>query len=967
MITPCPRPELTLNATDCHLDGKKMHEAFNEEIEPSSAMTIGRNSEQIRAEIEAKFGFIPPFFEPAAQTPQVLENLWQQTLSAYVNNPLPALFKEKLSAYLSRFCAVAYCMVCHSCTLRPLGLNAKEVLQLLEAPLPIEMDVDEHLRRLGEQPELLVLWPEPNSRLEESLLYCSIFIAMQRDGSEYCRSELRRLLGVVNYENLVTFIAYVKTCHVWMEAHPEVAYEADKRVQDNLSALLAEEPELANFFRNYREKVRFECQSRTQQLAELADRRRQEEALRQQVQRERLMTEISQRIRRSLNVEEILSTTVSEVRHFLQTDRVFIYRFEPDWSGIVAVESVASTWSAIQGTIVKDSFFVEASCRERYTQGRIQATEDIYTAGLSKCHLDLLARFQIRANLVVPIVQGENLWGLLVANHCSEPRQWQALELNLLQHLATQLAIAIQQSTLFEQVQTELGERKRSEEKIREQAALLDITTDAIFVQALDNQILFWNKGAERLYGWQAAEALTMSVNELLDQDASPQLDDIEKTVTETGKWQGELNQVTKDGKEIIVESRCTLMRDEQGQPKSILVVNTDITQKKQLERQFLHVQRLESLGTLASGIAHDLNNMLTPILAVSQLLQLKLPNADEATQRLLKMQETTAKRGAALVKQMLSFARRTEGKQTKLQVRHLLLEIRQIAYQTFPKSIDVCMNIDSDLWSVCADATQLHQVLMNLAVNARDAMVNGGTLSIAAENLVIDENYTQMNLDAQVGPYVVITISDTGTGIPRALLDRIFEPFFTTKELGKGTGLGLSTVHGIIKKHGGFINVCSEVGRGTQFKVYLPAVQQTETQQAVEVELPPGRGELILVVDDEVAIRDVTKAALETYGYKVLVANDGIEAIAQYVQHKKEISVVLMDMMMPSMDGLKTIPILKKLNPLVNIIAVSGLASNERVGVAMDAGVKAFVAKPYTAQELLRTLHSVLRTKSDN
>ncbi|MBD1920982.1 GAF domain-containing protein [Microcoleus sp. FACHB-831] len=930
-------------------------------------MTIGRNSEQIRAEIEAKFGFIPPFFEPAAQTPQVLENLWQQTLSAYVNNPLPALFKEKLSAYLSRFCAVAYCMVCHSCTLRPLGLNAKEVLQLLEAPLPIEMDVDEHLRRLAEQPELLVLWPEPNSILEESLLYCSIFIAMQRDGSEYCRSELRRLLGVVNYENLVTFIAYVKTCHVWMEAHPEVAYEADKRVQDNLSALLAEEPELANFFRNYREKVRFECQSRTQQLAELADRRRQEEVLRQQVERERLMTEISQRIRRSLNVEEILSTTVSEVRHFLQTDRVFIYRFEPDWSGIVAVESVASTWSAIQGTIVKDSFFVEASCRERYTQGRIQATEDIYTAGLSKCHLDLLARFQIRANLVVPIVQGENLWGLLVANHCSEPRQWQALELNLLQHLATQLAIAIQQSTLFEQVQTELGERKRSEEKIREQAALLDITTDAIFVQALDNQILFWNKGAERLYGWQAAEALTMSVNELLDQDASPQLDDIEKTVTETGKWQGELNQVTKDGKEIIVESRCTLMRDEQGQPKSILVVNTDITQKKQLERQFLHVQRLESLGTLASGIAHDLNNMLTPILAVSQLLQLKLPNADEATQRLLKMQETTAKRGAALVKQMLSFARRTEGKQTKLQVRHLLLEIRQIAYQTFPKSIDVCMNIESDLWSVCADATQLHQVLMNLAVNARDAMVNGGTLSIAAENLVIDENYTQMNLDAQVGPYVVITISDTGTGIPRQLLDRIFEPFFTTKELGKGTGLGLSTVHGIIKKHGGFINVCSEVGQGTQFKVYLPAVQETETRQAEEVELPPGRGELILVVDDEVAIRDVTKAALETYGYKVLVANDGIEAIAQYVQHKKEISVVLMDMMMPSMDGLKTIPILKKLNPLVNIIAVSGLASNERVGVAMDAGVKAFVSKPYTAQELLRTLHSVLRTKSDN
>jgi hypothetical protein len=964
MITSDSLAELIPITTEYQLSENRMMQAFDEGMPVITAMTIGRTSEQIRSEIEGKFGFIPPFFEPAEQSPQVLENLWQQTLSAYVNNPLPAVFKEKLSAYLSRFCKVPYCMICHSCTLHSLGLKAREVLELLEAPFPVETDVDEHLRRLAAQPELLVFWPESNSILEESLLYCSIFIALQQDRTEHCRNELRRLLGLVNYQHLVAFIAYVKTCHVWIEAHPEIAYEADKRVQDNLGTLLEEEPELANFFRNYRERVRRECQSRAQQLAEQAERQRQEETWRQQVERERLVTEIAQRIRRSLNLEEILSTTVSEVRQFLQSDRVFIYRFDPDWSGIVAVESVAPGWLPILGTKVKDSFFVEASCRDLYTQGRIQATEDIYTAGLSDCHLDLLARLQVRANLVVPIVQGEQLWGLLVANHCSQARQWQALELNLLQNLATQLAIAIQQSTLFEQAQTELSERKRSEETIREQAALLDVTSDAIFVQALDNQILFWNKGAERLYGWQAAEALVLSANELLDQESSPQLEEIHKTVTDAGSWHGELNQVTKDGKEIIVESRWTLMRDEQGKPKSILVVNTDITQKKELERQFLHAQRLESLGTLASGIAHDLNNMLTPILMSAQLLQLKLPNVDESIQRWLQMQETNAKHGAALVKQMLSFAHRTEGKHTTLQVSHLLLEIRQIANQTFPKSIEVCMNIDPDLWAVRADATQLHQVLMNLCVNARDAMPDGGNLSISAENFFIDENYSRMHLNAQVGPYMIITVSDTGTGIPPELLDRIFEPFFTTKELEKGTGLGLSTVNGIIKKHGGFINVYSEVGRGTQFKVYLPAVQETEAQQAEDLVLPPGHGELILVVDDEVAIREITKTSLETYGYKVLVANDGIEAIAMYAQHKDEISVVLMDMMMPSMDGLKTIPILKRINPLVKIIAVSGVTSSDQVSIATSTGIEAFLSKPYTAQQLLKTLHLVLSAK---
>ena len=932
-----------------------------EELQPASAISLGQTSQQIMAEIEAKFGFVPPFFEPAEQNSQVLSNLWQQTLTAYVNNPLSALFKEKLSAYLSRFCAVPYCMICHSCTLRPLGMSAREVLELLEAPPPVETDVNEHLRLLAAQSNLLTVWPEPNSKLEESLLYCSIFIALQ-GSSEHCRQELRRILGSVNYQYLVTFIAYIKTCHVWMEAHPEVALEADQRVQEHLGALLEDEPDLADFFRNYRERIRHESQSRAEHLAELAERQRQEALLRQQAERERLVAEMAQRIRQSLNLEEILSTTVSEVRQFLQTERVFIYRFEPDWSGFIAVESVAPGWSPILGTKIKDSFFKETSGREFYKQGRIQATEDIYTAGLSKCHVDFLARLQVRANLVVPILQGEELWGLLVANHCSAPRQWQQLESELLKQLATQVAIAIQQSTLFEQVQSELSERKRSEEKIRDQAALLDVTTDAINVQALDNKILFWNKGAEHLYGWQVGEALGKNANQLLYKETSPELQDFQQAVVECGSWQGELHQVTKSGQEIVVTSRWTLVRDQQGQPKSILVVNTDITEKKQLEAQFLRAQRLESIGTLASGIAHDLNNALGPILMVAELLQMKI--SDAPSQQLLAELEASAKRGASLVKQVLSFARGIEGKRTIVQVRHLLLEIRQIAKQTFPKSIEIYTDIASNLWTVRADATQLHQVLMNLVVNARDAMPDGGTLSICAENLFIDENYARMNLNASVGSYSVITVSDTGTGIPPEILERIFEPFFTTKEVGKGTGLGLSTVRGIIKSHGGFVNVESSVGQGTQFKVYLPAVEGIQKQQAEDLELPEGHEELILVVDDEAAIREITKTSFLNYNYKVLVANDGIEALALYAQHKAEISVVLMDMMMPNMDGPTTIRMLQKMNPQIKIVAVSGLASNEKIAEAAGVGVKAFLSKPYSAQELLKTLSVVLKAK---
>ncbi|MBE9005034.1 response regulator [Fortiea sp. LEGE XX443] len=507
----------------------------------------------------------------------------------------------------------------------------------------------------------------------------------------------------------------------------------------------------------------------------------------------------------------------------------------------------------------------------------------------------------------------------------------------------------------------DISERKQAEEKIREQAALLDITTDAICVRDLENKILFWNKGAENLYGWKVEEALGKNVSELLFRETCPEFEAAWLNVISQGKWQGELTKVTKSGKEVLVASRWSLVCDRQGITQSILSVDTDITEKKRLETQLFRAQRMESIGTLASGIAHDLNNILTPILAGAQLLPLKFPDTDERTKHLLEILEINAKRGADLVKQVLSFARGVEGQRINLQPRHLIVEVSKILKETLPKSIEVRLDLSQKLWTICGDSTQLHQVLMNLCVNARDAMPNGGTLTITAENLLIDENYARMNLDAQVGPYIVITVCDTGIGIPEEILDRIFEPFFTTKPVGQGTGLGLSTVLGIVKSHNGFVNVQSQVGSGTCFRVYLPAVQGKESFTPEEVIPRTGNGELILVVDDEPSIQEITRTSLETHNYKTLIASDGIEAIAQYAKNANKISVVLMDIMLPLLDGVTAIRTLQKINPKVKVIATSGLMSKDKLGEIMKTGVKKFLSKPYTINELLLSLQEIL------
>jgi PAS domain S-box-containing protein len=477
----------------------------------------------------------------------------------------------------------------------------------------------------------------------------------------------------------------------------------------------------------------------------------------------------------------------------------------------------------------------------------------------------------------------------------------------------------------------------------------------------IQSDAITWTAELEALYGLTPG-----SLNGRYD-DWIQTLHPDDRCETEQELWQAvkvgqgldtEFRIICPTGEIRWIAVKSSLFHDPENKPIRMIGIHMDITEKKQLEAQFLRAQRLESLGTLASGIAHDLNNILSPILMGAQLLPLKFPDVNDQTRQMLKTLESSAQRGAGLVKQILSFARGVEGKRVSLQMNHLLLEIQKIIQQTLPKSINIYVDIAPDLWMISGDATQMHQVFMNLCVNARDAMPQGGTLQILAENLLINEQYARKHLDASVGPYVVVTVSDTGTGIPPDILHRIFDPFFTTKDVGKGTGLGLSAVLGIVKSHGGFVDVHSEVNQGSQFKVYLPASQSTVLPTDDDLELLFGQQELILVVDDEAAICETTKTMLETYNYRVLTASDGIEAIALFAQHQDKIQGVLIDMMMPSLDGLAIIPLLHRFNPNVYVVAMSGLNSTEAVVQAESVGCQGFLPKPFTTRELLQTLH---------
>jgi PAS domain S-box-containing protein len=513
----------------------------------------------------------------------------------------------------------------------------------------------------------------------------------------------------------------------------------------------------------------------------------------------------------------------------------------------------------------------------------------------------------------------------------------------------------------------DIAERKRAEEALRASrdnlSAIFNTVNVAIFIFEPNGKILAVNDKVLDLYQVDREQALKLSLKEYSERpnasDAPPAI--WEKVLAgETHSLEWAVRR-PRDGSVFPVE--VFLRKVTWAGRQAIMAAAYDLTEKKSLEKQLLRSQRLESIGTLAAGIAHDLNNILAPIMMSAELLQRGKPGREES--EILANIQASAQRGANIVKQVLTFARGIEGQRSTLQPEHLVREMHRIAQETFPKNITLQASVPRDLWTVTGDATQLHQVLINLCVNARDAMPEGGTLRLSAKNVQVAKAAASLFADGKTGPHVLLEVADTGQGIPPAIIEKIFDPFFTTKEQNKGTGLGLSTVLGIVRSHGGFVDVASEPGRGSTFKVYLPATPGEDTPRVIGVHPAPpaGQGECVLVVDDEVNIRSVTERTLIKHGYEVLVAANGKEALDLVARHAETLKAVITDIMMPVMDGVAVVCALKQSHQRIPVIACTGWGQEGIQAKLRDLGVTSFLEKPYPSETLLKVLRQQLKS----
>jgi signal transduction histidine kinase/DNA-binding NarL/FixJ family response regulator len=421
--------------------------------------------------------------------------------------------------------------------------------------------------------------------------------------------------------------------------------------------------------------------------------------------------------------------------------------------------------------------------------------------------------------------------------------------------------------------------------------------------------------------------------------------------------------QKAHDELEIRVEKRTAelqqaneaLSKENAERRKAEARLREQAEEKRRLEEQFLRAQRMETIGALAGGVAHDLKNALVPVLMASELMR-ETAEKDPEQKNYLDLIATSGRRATELVKQILGFARGTRGEAAAVPIRHLISEMTQIARDTFLKSITVQNHTAKDLWSVRGDAMELRQVLMNLCVNARDAMPQGGSLTLEAQNITLTPEGPLPEPGAPPGPYVLLSIKDTGTGINPEILPRIFEPFFTTKPAGTGTGLGLSTAQSILKRQNGFIEVRTELGKGTEFRVYLPAIIAVETKEdgSEPTTLPVGQGELILLVDDEQMVLELSRTTLESYGYEVMVGANGLEAIAIFEAHQAKIKLVIIDMDMPFLDGPGAIKRIRKVSSRVPIILASAMNLETEIFVRMADPGTTRLTKPYGVHQLI-------------
>ncbi len=679
----------------------------------------------------------------------------------------------------------------------------------------------------------------------------------------------------------------------------------------------------------------------------------QTEALRERGDHFQLLNAIGEATRELSRPEAIMETSARLLGEHLGASRCAYAEVQSDHDTFSILHDYTDGCASTVGTYSLEVFGPRATAEMR--NNRVLVVRDVDTELQDDPGVAMFNTIGIKAIICCPLVKADGLRAMMAVHQCT-PRNWTENEIFLVQETVERCWATI--------------ERARAESTVTQTQKqfhdLFEFAPDAIIMANSEGSIVLLNQQAERLFGYERAELLQQPIEILLPMESRSAHVGLRKAfyrdaVPRTmGGGRSNLKGLKKDGTSFPVDISLSPLKINGNTWVAAAV--RDVTEREQTQEHTLRAQRLESIGTLAGGVAHDLNNALAPILMATEVLREERPDDLE----LIESIESGAKRGAAMVRQLLTFAKGVEGERMVIKPYRLLQEMERIIKGTFPKSIRLQPQFTSDLQPIMGDSTQLHQVLLNLCVNARDAMPNGGVLTLYAENVNVDEAYASSIPDASIGPHVMIRVTDTGTGIEPEVMERIFEPFYSTKGPDRGTGLGLSTVLGIVKSHGGFMEAYSRPDRGASFSVFLQSARgESEEAHAEEPTISGyrGNGELILIVDDEFSVRDTASRLLRAMNFDVIDAEDGTQALIRAAENRDRIRVVLTDIHMPHVDGITLSQALRQMLPEVGIVVMSGRLEDREASELRRIGIRGILNKPFTRTKLVEALQAALET----
>jgi PAS domain S-box-containing protein len=512
-------------------------------------------------------------------------------------------------------------------------------------------------------------------------------------------------------------------------------------------------------------------------------------------------------------------------------------------------------------------------------------------------------------------------------------------------------------------IHRDITNRKQADRERLLLTTAIEQSAESVLITDTEGTILYINSAFEQINGYSRQEAVGKKTRILIERNEKDTAvyEDLQMTLDRGEVWRGRLTNKKKDKTLYEAEVTISPVKDKSGRIINYVGVSRDVTKEALLQKQFIQAQKMEAVGTLAGGIAHDFNNLLQVVLGYSELMLRRKSERENDYSDLQKIFQA-GKSGTELVKSLLMFSRKLEPKYRPVNLNQEIIQVQGLLSRTIPKTIKIDLRLSGDLEPIQADQSQIGQILMNLGVNARDAMPDGGALTIETANVELGQEYCNAHLEAKPGRYVLLTVSDTGHGIDRETLSHIFEPFFTTKSVGKGTGLGLATVYGIVKEHDGLIVCYSEPGQGTTFKLYFHAIQTDENVETLESEtdIPHGT-ETILLVDDDEVVRDLAATVLENFGYQVITAGNGKEALDIFMSQSGKIALVILDLIMPEMDGRQCLNEVLRIDPKTKVIIASGHSVNGNAEEIFLSRAKAFVEKPYDIKDLLKNVRNVL------